>query len=117
MDSLEIKTTREGAQAIVHRQHDLSGTDYAHVVSISREVADAIHRNGLAVWGKQPPSVHGRPGVVLTDAGEGRANVQVRADVADPTTVIAEGTMPLDDARRCVPDDGQDLRWLVPPTR
>lgn len=116
MDSLDIKIMAEGHQAIVHRRHDLSGTEYSTIVPISREVADAIDRNGLAVWGHQPHGIHGRPGVVLSDAGDGHALVQVRADVADPTTVITEGRMPLQDARLCVDQDtGADLGWLVPP--
>lgn len=115
MQSFAIRGTADGGQAVVLRSHDLSGCDYETLVPVSTTVAEALDRAGVVVWASQPPAVTGRPGIVLTQVDDD-ALVEVRADVADPTTVIGAARMPTGAAQSCLPkSEMTSIHWVVPP--
>jgi hypothetical protein len=95
------------------RRHDLSGCDYEGVCSIPRQVANAIADRGVAIPASMTRMHVGIPGVVVLDEPEGR--IQVRADVGDPTTVIAECDLDPFTAAVCVADAPVAIRWVVAP--
>lgn len=64
------------------------GDDRHPLLEVGRMVADALARNGVALWADRHPGLVGRPGIVLIERPEDVA-VQIRADVGDPTTIIA----------------------------
>lgn len=115
MQSFAIRGTADGGQAVVLKSHDLSGCDYETLVPVSMTVAEALDRTGVVAWATQPPAFTGKPGIVLTQIDDGTL-VEVRADVADPTTVIGAAKMPTDAAQSCIPKGGvTSIRWVVPP--
>lgn len=117
MHEIAIKMGRNGEPILVHRSHDLSGTDYERLATLSRPVADRLVDVGVVAWLKEDALHHGIPGVLFLKSKD-RIEVPfvVRADAADPTTVVASGTMSLRDALSCVdPDQTLGLDWIVPP--
>lgn len=115
MDMLALKFCRDGRPVVVHRQHDLSGTDYARIVALDRIVANAIDARGAVAWADMAGQHAGRPGLILTPVDNDTVTAEVRADMADPTTLIETGRMSAQAARLCVPDGSAPLRWLIPP--
>jgi hypothetical protein len=100
MSTLAIRQGRpEGGSEtfhVVHRRHDLSGTDYESLTRVDRTLALALVRSGVVVRERDAASGRGRPGIVIDIADRDRFSGEVRADVADPTTGL--GRFTLDDA-------------------
>lgn len=122
MSTLAIKQGRphDGVDTyrVVHRRHDLSGTDYEPLMAVDRTVAIALGSNGVVVRARDAVQARGRPGIVIdaADLPDGHLG-ELRADVADPTTVIdtflADGRM----VREVLGDEAvQSIQWVgVPP--
>ncbi|MFZ3481609.1 hypothetical protein [Sphingomonas sp. 3-13AW] len=94
MSTLALKqdAARNGPEAfhIVIRGHDLSGTDYQPLLRVERCLAVALGRSGVVIRGKDTSIARGRPGIVIDTGPIGEGYIaQVRADVSDPTTVMA----------------------------
>jgi len=93
MSTLAIKQGRphRGTETfhVVLRRHDLSGTDYEPLLPIDRSLAIALGSTGVVVRARDAVQARGRPGIVM-DAEEmpGGHLGEIRADVADPTTVM-----------------------------
>jgi len=93
MTTLAIKQGRphEGQETyrIVVRRHDLSGTDYEPMLAVDRTLATALGDGGVVVRLRDAMQARGRPGIVIdaADLPDGLL-CELRADVADPTTVI-----------------------------
>jgi hypothetical protein len=93
MTTLAIKQGRphNGANTfhVVLRRHDLSGTDYEPLVAIDRSLAIALGSRGVAVRARDAVQARGRPGIVMDadEVPEGHL-AEIRADIADPTTVM-----------------------------
>lgn len=102
MQTIVILSRHGGRPCLAVRRHDLSGVDYDHVATIDEGVAQALEDRGLCLWSDDVALAAGRPAVVLHPAGSGRTRVEVRADAADPTTVIAGSEISSADARCCV---------------
>ena len=74
---------------LVLRRHDLSGTDYERLGSIGIETATVLGRDGIAVLSRDAPGFRGVPGVVFSEAPPPYVELlDVRTDVADPTTTV-----------------------------
>jgi hypothetical protein len=117
MHEIAIKMGRDGKPILVHRSHDLSGTEYERLATLSRPVADRLVDVGVVTWLKEDSLHHGVPGVLFQRTEDRiEADFVVRADAADPTTVVASGKIALRDALNCVdPDQTLGLDWIVPP--
>jgi hypothetical protein len=93
MTTLAVKQGRphEGKDTyrIVVRRHDLSGTDYEPMLAVDRTVASALGSGGVVVRLRDTVHAPGRPGIVIdaVNLPDGLL-CELRADVADPTTVI-----------------------------
>lgn len=93
MTTLAIKQGRphRGAETfhVVLRRHDLSGTDYERLVAIDRSLAIALGTSGVVVRSRDAVQARGRPGIVVNaEEIPGGYLGEIRADVADPTTVM-----------------------------
>ncbi len=102
MQTIAIRSGRDGRPSLVQRRHDLSGVDYEHIVTIEDGLAQALDDRGVCVWSEDVARAQGRPAVVLHAVPGGKARLEVRADGVDPTTVMVEACMDAVDARCCV---------------
>lgn len=102
MTRLAIATDHAGRHAVVV-QGRTSRAPRLRVVGVCGMFAHALLDRGVALWSHRTASSCGRPGLVLFDEGID-ARAELRADVADPTTVVATGSMPAADARACLPE-------------
>jgi len=102
MQTIAIRSGRDGRVSLVQRRHDLSGVDYEHIVTIEHGVAQALDDRGVCVWSEDVANAQGKPAVVLHAIPGGKAKLEIRADGVDPTTVIVEACMDAVDARCCV---------------
>ena len=103
MTRLAVATDRAGRHAVVVQGRP-SRAPRLRVVGVCGMFAHALVDRGVALWSHRAASSCGRPGLVLFDEGVD-ARAELRADVADPTTVVATGTMPAVDARACLLQD------------
>jgi hypothetical protein len=87
MQTIAIRSGRDGRPSLVQRRHDLSGVDYEHIVTIEDGLAQALDDRGVCVWSEDVARAQGRPAVVLHAVPGGKARLEVRADGVDPTTV------------------------------
>jgi hypothetical protein len=119
MHSIEIVNGASGRPVLVQRRHDAGGTSYEFVTAIEPGVAAALDDRGVCVWQNDSGLAHGRPAVVLStgeDTHDGMVDVEIRADGADPTTVLARAEMPARDARICVAQgEAVDISWILKP--
>lgn len=115
MTAFALLARNDGDDRLVVRRHDLSGCDYEGVCTVPRQVANAIVDRGIAIRIPDVIRFGGHPGIVVMDEPEGR--IQVRADVADPTTVIGECDLDPFTAAICVADAPAPIRWVVEPDR
>lgn len=117
MTAFALMIRDDGDVSLVVRRHDLSGCDYEGVLRMPRSIADEIERRGMAF--RQDDAIRGigYPGVVTMRSTQGDCIVQVRADIADPTTVIAEGRIDAFTADACVGRDPVHIGWVVEPGR
>lgn len=91
MDSLVLhldRSSRPQPRAyLVHRRHDLSGTDYDRLGIIGIELATLVGRGGIAVRDSDAEGHRGTPGVVFSAGPRPYVEtLDVRTDVADPAT-------------------------------
>ena len=100
---------------LVIRRHDLSGCDYEGVLTMPRAVADEIDRRGMALRVEDSIRGIGNPGIVVVRRDDADSLVEVRADVADPTTVIASAEVDAVSAACCVHDDPVGVEWILKP--
>ena len=91
MNTIDIKKTArpDGTETfrLVHRSHDMADTQYMPLMEINSTVASALGRNGVVVRGETVLSHLGQPGLVFLRDGD-RHMLELRADVADPTTTM-----------------------------
>ncbi len=123
MNTLAIKQGRplRGVETfhLVHRRHDLSGTDYEWLTTIDRSLAIALGLNGVVVRDRDAIMGRGRPGVVMdATVSDDDLVAQIRADVSDPTTgmlVFPSSESLMSDV---LGDRGiEDIGWIgTPPT-
>jgi hypothetical protein len=105
----------DGLARLVIRRHDLSGCDYEGVLTMPRMVADEIDRRGKAVRVEDSIRGIGNPGIVVIRRDDADSVVEVRADLADPTTVVASTEVDAVSAACCVHDDPVDVNWILKP--
>ncbi len=116
MQTIAIHGGRDGMPSIVQRRHDLSGLDYELLVKVDRSVAGALCDRGSCIWSDDVELGRGRPAIVLHGEESDQVDVQIRADAADPTTVIARGRMSGADAECCVEHgSAEPIEWIGRP--
>ncbi len=115
MTGFALKERDDGEVSLVVRRHDLSGCDYEHVLTMPRSIADEIARRGMAIRQEDAIRGIGYPGVVTNRSPQGDCLVEVRADVADPTTVVASGRLEQATCDMCVGRDPTCVLWVVEP--
>jgi hypothetical protein len=82
------------------------------LLEVGRMVADALDRNGIILWQGRHQGVVGKPGIVLIDDGA-EVDIQIRADVGDPTTVISGTRGPTDLVRSAITEgETSEIHWL-----
>lgn len=118
MDVLALRPSSDGRDHLVHRKSDLSGTDHQTLLRLDRSAARRLAESGCVSWKGEAIVCIGRPAVILTDDGDGRARLDLRADSADPTTIMETGYMDLSEALLCVPKGSvHSIDWILPPDR
>lgn len=95
MSSIVIRRARrpDGGDVarLVHRRHDLGGTDYEGLAVVDMDLARALGRAGVVVRAADAVRHGGRPGIVFGPTDEhGRVAMEIRADVADPKTTMKQ---------------------------
>lgn len=115
MMGFALRARDDGSAALVVRPHDLSGCDYEGVLVMPRAVADEIVRRGMVIRQEDAIRGIGRPGIVVDRRPEGDALIEVRADVADPTTVVSSSRLDAFVASGCSDKDPTTISWVVDP--
>ena len=93
MNSIVIKHTR-GADGVdkarlVHRIHDMSGTDYEGIAEIDFGFAFEMGREGVVLKEADAARFSGRPGVVFCPCpSAGKSILDIRRNVADGGTSV-----------------------------
>lgn len=115
MTEFAMRLREDGDVSLVVRRHDASGCDYEHILTMPRSIAEEIERRGMAYRQEECIRGIGYPGVVTNRSPQGDSLVEIRADIADPTTVVASGRLDAATADMCVGRDPTTVRWVVDP--
>ena len=117
MNSIVIKHSR-GADGVnkaclVHRTHDMTGTDYQGISSIDFDLALEMGREGIVLHENDTSHFPGKPGLVFCTSRDAHGLLDVRRDVDDPKTSVKKIRVEADLERYVLSSIRVDrLKWL-----
>lgn len=118
MSSIVIRHARDrdggDIVSLVHRRHDLSGTDYEGLARIEMDLALVLGRGGVVLREGDAPRHAGRPGVVFCPSDHaGAVEMEIRTDVAESGSAVKRLRVDRDMPSEILCNVAVDhIRWL-----